>query len=342
MQIDQFIRAMPKVELHVHLEGSVRPATLLKLAKRHGVSLPANDEAGLSEWYQFRDFPHFVEIYVAISKCLRTPEDIELVAREFLEGQKDQNILHSEVTYTASTIEKYMGMSWSVQETALRKAIEYGESELGISMKLILDIVRGDPPERALEVANWAVGSDLVGALGLAGEERLGASGYESAFSVAKDHGLPIIPHAGETEGPQSIWEALEKTDPVRIGHGVRCLEDPELVREIKSRRIPLELCPSSNVSLGVFRSLKDYPLVELMEEGLILTINSDDPPMFSSSLTEEFLRVQSQFELSKEQLTHLTLNATRHSLLAEERKQEILEAIAVFEAEEKRSAATK
>src|SRR5476651_1694852 len=153
----EFCLRMPKVELHVHLEGSIRPETVLKLSQRHNIELPANTSEGITEWYQFRDFPHFVQIYVAVSKCLKTPDDIELIAREFLEGQAEQNVLHSEATYSATTIEKHNKIPWPDQLAALQRAIAYGEKELGVSASFILDIVRGDPAERALELAHWVV-----------------------------------------------------------------------------------------------------------------------------------------------------------------------------------------
>lgn len=320
---------MPKVELHVHLEGSIRPETVLKLAKRHGISLPADSLEGLREWYAFRDFPHFVEIYVAISKCVRTPEDVELIAREFLEGQAEQNVLHSEVTYTAATLEKHVGIPWPDQHAALKRAIAYGEKELGISMGLILDIVNGDTVERAMTVAEWAVGAhgDGVCALGVAGIEGIGPlSKYAEAFQFARDHGVPVVAHAGETKGPESIWSALEHTGCIRIGHGVRCLEDPALVDELRKRQIPLEVCPSSNVCIGVFPSFAAHPLPMLLDEGLYVTLNSDDPPMFGTTLTDEFHRCAEAFAFNEDIFWTLTLNAARAALLSEDEKRALIE----------------
>lgn len=320
---------MPKVELHVHLEGSIRPETVLKLAERHGATLPATTLEGLQDWYVFRNFPHFVEIYVAVSKLLRTPDDLELIAREFLEGQAAQNVLHSEVTYTACTIEKYNGIPWPDQLAALNRAREYGEKELGVTMSLILDIVRGDPAERGVTVAEWAVGAKDAGvcALGLAGiEGRVPNSQYAEAFRIAQEAGLPVIPHAGETQGAASIREALDTTDPVRIGHGVRCLEDLGVMRELRDRQIPLEVCPSSNVCLGVFPSLADHVLPRLMDEGLYVTINSDDPPMFNTSLSDEFFRVSETFKLDEDILWSLTLNAARAARLSDESKRTLIQ----------------
>jgi len=154
-----FLSAMPKVELHVHIEGSIRPATVLKLAERHGETLPADTVEGLSEWYDFRDFEHFVEVYIAVSKCVRTPEDIELIVREFLEGQAEQNVLHTEATYTASTIEKLCGIPWDEQIDAVNRAREWAHEEYGVTLGLIIDLVRGHPVERGMEVLGWVKGS---------------------------------------------------------------------------------------------------------------------------------------------------------------------------------------
>lgn len=322
---------MPKVELHVHLEGSIRPETLLKLAQRHGISLPADDVAGLREWYRFRDFPHFVQVYVAISKCLKTPDDLELVAREFLEGQAEQNILHSEVTYTAATIEQYVGIPFEDQIAALRRAIQYGKDELGVSMSLILDIVRGMTPNRAMQVAEWAVAchGDGVCALGLAGEENRGTADYKSSFSYALDKGLPIVTHAGETCGPEVIWDCLNYAKACRIGHGVRCLEDPDLVSELRSRQIPLEVNPSSNVCLGVFPSWPQHPLKELMDAGLYVTLNSDDPPMFNTTLTDEFVRAVETFGFSMEDCKAFSHRAAKVALLPDADKAKLIKAVA-------------
>ncbi len=329
-----FVRKMPKVELHVHLEGSIRPETVLKLAERNGVRLPADTVEGLREWYRFRDFPHFVQVYVAVSKCIKSADDIELIAREFLQGQAEQNVLHSEVTYTASTIEKFNGISWPDQLAALNRAREYGERELGVTMNLIIDIVRGDTTERALEVAKWAVSAHGNGvcALGLAGEEGRGTSnGYKPAFDYAHANDLPIVPHAGETQGAWSVRECMEDTKATRIGHGVRSTEDPELIRDLKARNITLEVCPSSNICLNVFPSLADHTLPQLIEAGISVTINSDDPPMFGTTLTEEFLRVSEAFQLGEDDLRQLSLNAARAALVSEERKHELVERIESF-----------
>ncbi len=318
---------MPKVELHVHLEGSIRPETVLKLARRNGVSLPADSVEGLREWYTFRDFPHFVEIYVAVTRCVKTADDVETIMREFLEGQKAQNVLHSEVTFTASTVEKYSGIPWPEQHAALLRAMRYGE-EIGVTSGLILDIVRGDPFERAMEVTEWATTSEGMVALGLAGEERLGTQQYAPCVALAAERGLPWIPHAGETTGAETIRECLAIGEPRRIGHGVRAVEDPRLVMDLRDRGIPLEVCPTSNVAVGGVSSLAEHPVARLMDEGVVVTINSDDPPMFGTTLSDEFARCAEAFDLDADILYTLTMNAVNAALVSDARRAELRAAV--------------
>lgn len=320
---------MPKVELHVHLEGSIRPDTILKLSERHGVPLPTNTLEGMKEWYRFRNFTHFVEIYVAVSKCIKTPDDIELIAREFIDGQAAQNVLHSEATFSATTLEMHNKIPWADQHAALKRAIAYGRDTHGITVNFVLDIVRGDPAERGLELAGWAVDAfgDGVCALGLSGIEGIcEASRYASAFALAHAAGMPIVPHAGETCGAASVAEVLEYTMPVRIGHGVRCLEDPKVVEILREKRIPLEVNPTSNVCLGVFPSLEQHNLPKLLDEDLYVTINSDDPPMFGTTITDEFHRCANTFGFSEDILWSLCLNAANAALLPPEEKTALIQ----------------
>jgi adenosine deaminase len=317
------------VELHVHLEGAIQPETLLELARRNGVALPATTLDELRAWYTFRDFPHFVEVYVALSRCIRTPEDIELIGRAFLAGQASQGIAYSEVTYTAQTHERHHGLAFRDQLAALNRARAWAEGQLGVSMGLIVDIAREVTPEDGLRVADWVIAAhgDGVAALGLGGYE-VGnpPEKFAAAFARARDAGVPIVLHAGETEGPASIWGALAQGSR-RIGHGVRCLEDPALVAELRARQVPLEVCPSSNVCLGVAPSMADHPLPRLLAEGLYVTLNSDDPPMFNTTLTDEYLRAAETFGLDGAAVEALALNAVNATLLPPQTRAHMAEA---------------
>lgn len=326
MSLEGFIRAMPKVELHVHLEGSIQPQTLLELARRNRVPLPAQTVDELRAWYTFRDFPHFIDVYQTLSRCIRSQDDIELIVRAFLAGQAAQNIRHTEATYTALTLYRNTGIPFAEQLAAINRARAWAEQELGVTLLLVVDIPREfAAPGEGFLVAQWAVGGagEGVAALGLGGYE-VGhpPEKFADAFDYARSAGLPCVLHAGETEGSASMWGALRAGHAVRIGHGVRCLEDPHLVDELRARQIPLEVCPTSNVCLKVVPTLADHPLPRLMQAGLYVTLNSDDPPMFNTTLTDEYLRAAQTFELGPEAIEGLVLNAVRAALLPEAQRQ--------------------
>jgi len=316
---------MPKVELHVHLEGSVRPETLLKLARRHQVPLPADDIEGLHKWYTFQDFNHFIEIYMAISSCLRTADDIELIAREFLMGQAEQNIRYSEVTFTPFNQYDNNGLGFHEQLDAVNQARAWAEKELGVRMGIIMDIPRLVSSASAMMVADWAIEryADGLIALGLGGPEVDNPpEKFQAAFDKVRAAGLPCILHAGETVGPASIWSAIHVAETKRIGHGVRAIEDPELVAYLRETQIPLEVCPTSNICLKVYPSLEEHSLPELLAQGLYITINSDDPPMFNTTLTNEYLLGHQTFGWDADMIQRLVLNAVDVTLLPDSERQ--------------------
>ncbi len=326
MSLTDFIRRMPKVELHVHLEGSIQPETLLALARRNEVALPAATVEGLRAWYRFRDFAHFIEVYIAISRCLCTPDDFELVTREFLRGQAAQNIRYSEVTFTPYTHYAFnRHITFANQLAAINRARAWAERELGVTMGLVTDIARNtQPTAHSLLVADWAISGKDQGivAFGLGGPE-IGwpPELFTEAFARVRAAGLPGVPHAGETVGPDSMWGALDSLQAVRLGHGVRCLEDAKLVDTLRERQIPLEVCPTSNICLGVFPSLEAHPLPRLLEAGLYVTINSDDPPMFNTTLTDEYLKLAATFGFDRQVIEQFVLNGVRAARLPAERR---------------------
>ncbi len=334
MSLASFIEAMPKVELHIHLEGAIQPETLLKLARRNDISLPAQTVEGLRAWYTFTGFPHFIEVYTLISSCLRTPDDIELVAREFLAGQAAQNIRYSEVTYTAYTHFRQKGLSFADQLAAINRARAWAEAMYGVRMGLVIDISRELPADEAMWTVDGAIsgmGNGVI-ALGLGGPE-VGnpPERFAAAFARAHGAGLASLPHAGETVGPESIWGALRTLHPVRIGHGVHCMDDPALVAELRARQIPLDVCPTSNVCLKVATSIAEHPLPRMLAAGLYVTLNSDDPAMFNTTQTNEYLAAAAAFGWGAGDVEKLALNAVRASLLA---KSEQAEMKALFVAE--------
>lgn len=324
MNTRDFICRMPKVELHVHLEGSIQPATLLKLAKRNNVSLPAHTVEGLHEWYEFSGFDHFIEVYFAICSCIRSADDLELITNEFIKDRADQNIRYSEVIFTPFTHLPHIPLD--DQLAAINRARKSGEEQYGIRINMAPDISRERRPiEDSQVIARWAVKNrdNGITSLGLGGPEVNNPPElFEETFKIITEANFPATPHAGETEGPASIWGALRTLNAVRIGHGVRCLEDPTLVEFLREKQIPLEVCPSSNVCLKVAPSLAQHPLPALMEAGLFVTINSDDPPMFNTNLTEEYLRITDQFGFKLDSIKQFIFNGIEASLIPQAEKQ--------------------
>ncbi|NLF51104.1 MAG: adenosine deaminase [Leptolinea sp.] len=324
MNTRDFICRMPKVELHVHLEGSIQPATLLKLAKRNNVSLPAHTVEGLHKWYEFSGFDHFIEVYFAICSCIRSADDLELITNEFIKDRADQNIRYSEVIFTPFTHLPHIPLD--DQLAAINRARKSGEEQYGIRINMAPDISRERRPiEDSQVIARWAVKNrdNGITSLGLGGPEVNNPPElFEETFKIITEANFPATPHAGETEGPASIWGALRTLNAVRIGHGVRCLEDPTLVEFLREKQIPLEVCPSSNVCLKVAPSLAQHPLPALMEAGLFVTINSDDPPMFNTNLTEEYLRITDQIGFKLDSIKQFIFNGIEASLIPQAEKQ--------------------
>jgi adenosine deaminase len=330
------VQEMPKVELHVHLEGSMPPETLLDLAAENHIALPFTTVGEAIAWFEFRDFPHFAEVYATISRCICTADDVERLARDFIRGQAEQNILYSEITYTALTHYKNHGIEFADQVEALTRARMWAERELDVSFGVIVDIPR-DWANRAQSetVARWVAGvagnggGDTVVALGLGGYEvGFPPEQFASAFAIAREAGVPVVCHAGETDGPASIRGALDLLGSIRIGHGVRCLEDEELTNRLRDEKVVLEVCPSSNVCLGVFPAMEEHPLPELVQRGLSVTINSDDPALFGTTMTHELEIAASVLGMSIDAIRKTMGLAARSALCPPERRERLIRRI--------------
>jgi len=323
MSLSDFAREMPKVELHVHLEGSIHPATLLTLAERNGVALPATDLEGLKRFYRFTDFDRFIQVYFAISRCLRTLDDYDLIAYEFGADMARQNIRYAEVTFTPYTNVANTGLPFEDILAALNQGRTRAEREFGVSFRWVLDIVRNNPETRH-QVAEWSISArdgSVVG-FGLGGtEEGHPPEWFADAYAVAREAGLHSVPHAGEICGPESVWGAIRALGAERIGHGVRSVEDPALVEYLQQHQIPLEVCPTSNVCLGAYDSLKEHPIRWMWDQGLYVTINSDDPPMFDTNLTAEIQAIVEHLGFDADDLERLSLNALDASFLPDTTK---------------------
>ena len=327
MNLLEFAHRLPKVELHVHLEGSIRPATLLQLAQRNGVRLPAQDEEGLRDFYRFRDFAHFIEVYNIITGCLRTPDDYCLIAYEFGSDCARQNIRYAEVTFTIATNTKYNGLDWQAILEGLNAGRDQARAEFGVNWGWVFDICRGDRPETQDDVIEIALAARDQGvvALGLGGSEAgFPPELFVQAFTRARQAGLPRVPHAGEHAGPGSIWTALHLLHADRLGHGVRCVEDPALVEYLRERQVPLEVCPTSNICLDVYPDYAAHPLRRLRDAGLLVTVNSDDPALFGADLNREYEVLVDHFGFDADELEQVSLNGLCASFLPEPDKAQL------------------
>jgi adenosine deaminase len=339
MSLAEFVWAMPKVELHVHLEGTIQPGTLLDLARKHGVTLPATTPEEVAAWYTFRDFDRFIEIFVTGCHCLRDAEDFTRLAYEYGRSMAQQNIRYAEVTWTPYT---HIGenvpwphLSWEQLLAAINAGREQARREWGVEMRWIPDIVRAHL-HTAEQVVDWLISDSAqaggVVALGLGGPEiGFPPEPFATAYQRAVAAGLHSNPHAGETVGPSSVWGAIHTLKAERLGHGVRAIEDPVLVAYLAAQRIPLEVNPTSNLCLGVYPAYQAHPLKRLIEAGVMVTINSDDPALFNTTLNDEYLHAVQDCGLSVDQLVQAGLNAVRASYLPVHEKEALLD---TFQAE--------
>jgi adenosine deaminase/aminodeoxyfutalosine deaminase len=324
--IKAFIRRLPKAELHLHLEGAILPATLVELSARHDARPLTLAEA--EALYQFTDFTGFLEAFKAVSARLMDPEDYELAAWRMMEHLTAQGVVHAEVYIAVGVIYHWRQHDNAAFEpifAGLERARERAERELGLSILWIFDAVRHFPVEEAERVFGKAAElkpahPSIIG-IGLGGDERrAGSEPFRALYAEAREAGLRLTNHAGETTGPEAIWEALA-IGAERIGHALSAIQDEKLLQELKTRSIPLELCPSSNFRTGVCPFFAAHPLRRLFDAGLLVTLNSDDPAFFGSDLANEYLLAHTEQDFTRDELRQLASNSIRASFLPEEAK---------------------
>ncbi len=318
-----FILSLPKAELHLHLEGTIDPATLLELRKRHGKE---STLAEVESLYQYEDFAGFLVAFKGITEDLQTAADYELITYRLVEKLKAENVLHAEV-YVSVGVNLWRKQDFAAIFEGLERGRERGERDFGISLLWIFDAVRHFGPEKAQSVAELAVryqGRSVVG-FGIGGDEaKAGPELFREVYAYASENGLRLTAHAGESAGPESVWGALNLRAE-RIGHGLTAWHDPELVEELSRRQVPVEICITSNLRTGVCSTLSEHPVRRYFDQGIMVTLNSDDPAMFGTTLAREYQLSQDAFGFTDEHLRELARNSFEASFLPAEKKLQFL-----------------
>lgn len=324
--VAEFIRRLPKAELHLHLEGTITPATLVELSRRHDAApIPQADAEAL---YRFTDFTGFINAFRAVTRLLTTPEDYELAAWRMMQRLAEQGVVHAEVFISVGVIYMWRNHDPECFEPifeGLERARHRAAEELGLSVYWIFDAVRHfSVPEAARvfrKAAEMRASHPSIVAVGLGGDERrAGSEAFRSLFAEARKAGLRLTNHAGETTGPEAIREALS-IGSERIGHALSAISDPALMDELRERGIALELNPTSNVRTGVCASFAAHPLRRYFDRGLLVTLNSDDPAFFGSDVSNEYLLAHTEQGFTCDELRQLASNSIRASFLPEMEK---------------------
>jgi len=324
--VKSFIERMPKAELHLHIEGTLEPELMFELASRNRIDLPYKTPQEVKKAYQFSDLQSFLDIYYQGSRVLVRDRDFYDLTWAYLTRAKQQNIRHAEVFFDPQAHTE-RGVPIGAVIEGIHRALRNGERDLGISSKLILCFLRHLSAEDAMRTFESALPyRDYFAGVGLDSSERdHPPEKFTNVFARARAEGFFVVAHAGEEGPPEYVWQALDTLRASRIDHGVRAIEDAALVERLRAERVPLTVCPLSNVKLRVFDSIHDHNLPELLEADLCVTINSDDPAYFGGYINENFIAVQEAFNLTKEEVLELARNSFEAAFLTSEQRGEIL-----------------
>ncbi|RKF07889.1 adenosine deaminase [Oceaniradius stylonematis] len=315
---------VPKAELHCHIEGAVSPALALAQAERHGADL---SEIVVDGAYRWTDFTAFLNVYDTVAALFRTRDDYARLAHDYLSSLAADGCLYSEIFISTDHAEQ-TGLSPHAYIDGLAEAIERAKAETGIEGRMIATGLRHGGPEAVERAARFAADNPhpLITGFGMAGDERMHhPKDFAPAFDIARDAGLRITVHAGELAGAESVRDALDHLRPERIGHGVRAIEDPALVERLAEERIVLEICPASNIALGVFADYASHPFNRLRDAGVKVTLNSDDPPHFHSSLANEYRIASDHFGLDDAALKGITRTAIEAAFCDDDTRTKLL-----------------
>ena len=321
-----FIERLPKAELHLHIEGTFEPELRFAIARRNGIELPYATVADLRAAYAFENLQDFLDIYYQGMEVLRTEQDFYDLTWAYLGRARAENVLHAEIFFDPQA-HSARGVAFATVIGGLHRALEDGAAKLGISAKLILCFLRDLPAEEAMATLEEALAyKDWIVAVGLDSTE-LGhpPAGFREVFDRARAEGLLTVAHAGEEGPPEYVWQALDLLRVARIDHGNRALEDPALVARLAREGVPLTLCPLSNLKLKVVEDLSAHPLKEMLDKGLRVTVNSDDPAYFGGYVNENYRAVQEALGLTDEDLGRIARHSFEAAFLDEREKQALI-----------------
>ena len=331
-EIIELIKKMPKAELHLHIEGSIEPELMFKLAKRNKVAIPFKSVDEVKLAYNFQNLQSFLDIYYRGANVMIEKKDFFDLTWSYMLKCKENNIVHTEIFFDPQT-HTTRGVKFDLVINNIHDALVKAKNELGISSKIIMCFLRHLDEESAFKTLDLALPhKDKIIGVGLDSSE-LGnlPSKFERVFRKAIEEGFLTVAHAGEEGPPQYIWEALDFLKVKRIDHGVRCLEDEKLTKKLRDEQIPLTVCPLSNVRLCVFKKLEDHNLKKMLDKGLLVMVNSDDPAYFGGYLNTNLIKCQEALNLSKEDIKKLAINSFKSSFLSKGEKKKWIDEINIL-----------
>lgn len=335
MDMNVFIRDIPKAELHLHIEGTLEPETLFRIAERNGIKIKFDSVEKLRQAYRFNNLQSFLDIYYEGAGVLQNETDFYELTWEYLLKAKDQNVRHVEIFFDPQTHTE-RGIPFKTVITGIHQALSDGARDLNISFCLIMCFLRHLPESEAMETLLQALDfRDKITGVGLdSSESGHPPSKFMRVFEKARNEGFMTVAHAGEEGPPEYIWEAIQGLKVQRIDHGVRALEDKSLINELKRRQIPLTVCPLSNIKLCVFKNIREHNFKALFDQGLCVTVNSDDPAYFGGYVVENYLALQNAFQLTRNDIAQLAMNSFNAAFISQDKKDIFIDQIKKFMAE--------
>jgi len=324
MSLLEFIKKLPKAELHLHIEGTLEPEQMLELAKRNNIQIPFKNINEAKKAYNFSNLESFLKIYYEGAKVLIKEQDFFDLTWSYALKCKEDNIVHTEIFFDPQT-HTVRGINFDIVINGIYKALQKAQKEFGLSFKIIMCFLRHLDEEEGFKTLDQAIAhKDKIYGVGLDSSETGNPPNkYEKLFKKAIEYGFITVAHAGEEGPPEYMWEALNLLNVKRIDHGVQCLKDEKLVKKLSKNQIPLTVCPLSNIKLRVFNKLEEHNLKKMLDKKLMVMVNSDDPAYFGGYLNQNLIEIQVALNLSQDEVKRLLINSFKSSFLSEERKKE-------------------